>query len=53
LPPQPDGTPRRFIFWHSITWLIRNVSGQWVLDLPRNRIARGSLSAAIINSAPA
>lgn len=53
LPPRTDGTPRRFIFWHSITWLVRDGSGQWVLDLPRNRIARGSLSAAIINSPPA
>lgn len=53
LPSRRDGTPRRFIFWHSITWLIRDGSGRWVLALPRNRIAMGSLSAAVINSPPA
>jgi hypothetical protein len=52
LPPQRDGSPRRFVFWHTITWLTRNVSGQWVLDRARSRIRRGSLSAATVNSAP-
>lgn len=40
------------VFWHSITWLTRNASNQWVLSRAQSRIARGSLSAAVINSAP-
>lgn len=40
-------------YWHSITWLTRNAAGQWVIDRSRCRIAPGSLSAAVINSAPA
>jgi hypothetical protein len=53
LPPFRDGTPRRFVFWHSITWLTRNAAHQWILDMAHSAIARGPLSAAIINSAPA
>jgi hypothetical protein len=52
LPAQPNGTPRRFVFWHSILWLRRNGANQWVLDAARSRIALGSLSAAVIDSAP-
>ncbi len=52
LPPRPDGKPRRFIFWHSIMWLIRNALDQWVLDLARSRIQLGSLSGAVIRSHP-
>jgi hypothetical protein len=52
LPTRRDGNPRRFVFWHTITWLTRNVSGQWVLDRTRSRIRRGSLSAATVNAAP-
>lgn len=39
-------------FWHSISWLSRDSSSRWQLNRSRSRIARGSLSAAIINSAP-
>lgn len=57
LPPYRDGSPRRFIFWHNIIWLTREVpndtSSRWILDRARSRIARGSLSERIINSAPA
>jgi hypothetical protein len=53
LPPRRDGTPRRFIFWHSITWLRRNASDQWVLDPARSRIALGALGARVIHAAPA
>jgi hypothetical protein len=52
LPPLRDGLPRRFVFWHSITWLTRNAAGQWVLNAARSEIQRGALSAAVINSAP-
>jgi hypothetical protein len=52
LPAMRDGTPRRFVFWHSIIWLTRDGSNRWVLDRARSRIAGGSLSAAIINSPP-
>jgi hypothetical protein len=45
--------PRRFIFWHSITWLTRNAANQWILDRARSEIERGALSGAVINSAPA
>ncbi len=41
-----------FVFWHSITWIRTNGAGQWVLDAARSAIGRGSLSAAVINSAP-
>jgi len=55
LPPFANGTPRPHIYWHNIIWLIRNPAGnpagQWVLG-PRSEIARGSLSADVINSAP-
>ena len=52
LPPLRDGTPRKFVFWHSITWLTRNGAHQWVLDIPHCEIARGPLAASVINSAP-
>lgn len=52
LPPLPNGTPRRFVFWHTILWLRRNGANQWVLDAARSEIARGALSAAVINAAP-
>jgi hypothetical protein len=45
-------TRQPFVFWHSITWLVRNMANQWVLD-PRSAIARGPLRANVINSAPA
>jgi hypothetical protein len=51
-PPLPDGTPRQFVFWHSIVWLRRNNAKVWVMNLARSRIRLGSLSAAVINSAP-
>jgi hypothetical protein len=41
------------VFWHSILWLTRNAANQWVLDQARSRIARGALTAAVINAAPA
>jgi hypothetical protein len=44
--------PRPFVYWHSITWLVRNASSQWVLDAARSRIRLGSLSSRVINSAP-
>ena len=53
LPPVKDSTPRRFIFWHNIVWLTRDVANQWVLGPSRSEIALGSLSAAVINSPPA
>jgi subtilisin family serine protease len=53
LPPLPNGTPRRLFFWHSITWLARNAAGDWVLNAAHSEIRRGSLSATVINSAPA
>ncbi|HEY0763749.1 MAG TPA: hypothetical protein VGD61_15355 [Pyrinomonadaceae bacterium] len=56
LPPFANGTPRPHIYWHSVTRLIRtpagDTTGPWVLG-PGNVIELGSLSAAIINSAPA
>ena len=52
LPPFRDGTPRRFVFWHSTIWLTRNASHQWVLDHAHSEIARGPLRAAVVNSAP-
>jgi hypothetical protein len=56
LPPFRDGTRRWHIYWHSITWLIRDpvgdTAGRWVLG-PRSAIRRGSLSSRVINSAPA
>lgn len=52
LPALPDGTPRKFVFWHSILWLTRDAARRWVLDRARSEIARGSLSAAVINAAP-
>jgi len=55
LPPFANGTPRQHIYWHSVTRLIRNppgvATGSWVLG-PGNAIQTGSLSAAVINSAP-
>ncbi len=45
-------TTQPHIYWHSITWITRNGARQWVLDVGRSRIQRGSLSAAVINSAP-
>lgn len=55
LPALPNGTARRHIYWHSITWLVRNpigsLAGEWAQG-PRSEIAPGSLSAAVINSAP-
>lgn len=42
----------KYIFWHNITWLIRDASNQWVLDKARSEIELGSLSDAIINSQP-
>jgi hypothetical protein len=55
LPPFRDGTRRRHIYWHSITWLIRDPvgdpAGRWVMG-PRSAIRLGSLSGAVINSAP-
>jgi hypothetical protein len=52
-PNLPSGSPRRFVFWHSILWLRRNGANQWVLDAARSEIRRGSLSAAVINAEPA
>jgi hypothetical protein len=52
LPPMPDGSPRRFVFWRCIVWITRNAAGNFVLDAVRSRIDRGSLSAAVLNSAP-
>jgi hypothetical protein len=56
LPPFRNGTPRQHIYWHSVTRLIRNpagdATGPWVLG-PGNVIQPGSLSATVINSAPA
>jgi hypothetical protein len=52
LPPLRSGAPRRFIFWHTITWLTRDGSGRWVLDPARSEIARGSISGAAMRSAP-
>jgi len=56
LPPFRNGSARPHIYWHSITWLIRNPlgdpTGQWVLG-PRSAIEQGSLSGAVINSTPA
>ena len=56
LPPFANGTPRQHIYWHSVTRLIRtpagDVTGPWVLG-PGNAIQLGSLSADVINSAPA
>lgn len=45
-------SPGPYTFWHTINWLTRNAAGQWVLDRARSRIARGSLSAAVINAPP-
>ncbi len=52
LPPRPDGTQRRFVFWFCIVWLTRDGAGRLVLDA-RSRIALGSLSARTIGTAPA
>lgn len=56
LPPFQNGARRPHIYWHTITWLIRNPAGNpagvWVLG-PRSRIQLGSLSGNVINSAPA
>ena len=46
-------SPGPFTYWHSIIWLTRNASRQWVLDRTRSEIARGPLRAAVVNSAPA
>jgi len=51
-PPLPNGSPRHFVFWHSIVWLRRNNANVWVMNLARSWIRLGSMSAAIINSAP-
>jgi len=55
LPPFQDGTRRPHIYWHTITWLVRNPAGNpagtWVLG-PRSRIQLGSLPETVINSAP-
>jgi hypothetical protein len=40
------------VLWHSITWLTRDATNQWVLD-NRSEIDRRSLSARVINSPPA
>lgn len=40
------------ISWNTITWLVRDALGGYVLD-PRSRIARGSISPAAIAAAPA
>ena len=56
LPPFQNGAARPHVYWHSITWLVRNPAGNpagvWVLG-PRSEIQLGSLSAAVINSPPA
>jgi len=51
-PPLPDGSPRRFVFWHSILWLTRDGANRWMLNAARSEIARGALAAAVINAAP-
>jgi hypothetical protein len=52
LPPMRDGTPRRFVFWRCVVWITRDGAGNFVLDVPRCRIERGSFSAAVLNAAP-
>ncbi|HEY3005260.1 MAG TPA: hypothetical protein VGJ44_23140 [Kribbellaceae bacterium] len=52
LPPNSDGSRRKFVFWCCIVWIRRNGAGNFELDVPRSRIRRGSLSAATINAAP-
>src|SRR5262249_8288740 len=56
LPPLADGSVRPHIYWHTITWLIRNpagdVTGNWIVG-PRSRIRLGALSAAVIRTQPA
>jgi subtilisin family serine protease len=51
LPPLPDGSRRRFVFWRCVVWIHRNGAGNFVLD-PRSRIERGSFSAAVLNAEP-
>jgi hypothetical protein len=52
LPALRDGTRRRFIFWHSITWLTRDALNQWVVDPARSRIRLGALPDAVLTTAP-
>lgn len=56
LPPFQEGSARPHIYWHTITWLIRNPlgdpTGNWVVG-PLSRIRLGPLSAAVIRSVPA
>jgi hypothetical protein len=46
LPPNRDGSPRRFVFWRT------DGAGNFVLNAPRSRIELGSISAAVLNAAP-
>jgi len=51
LSPLPDGTKRTHYTWHSITWLIRNGPGQWVVG-PRSVIQRGPIAREVMRVAP-
>ena len=43
---------RRFVLWRCVVWLTRDAAGALVLNRPRNAIALGSISNAVISSAP-
>jgi hypothetical protein len=52
LPSYRDGSRRRFVFWHCVVWLNRDGAGNFVLNVPRSRIDRGSISAAVLSAQP-
>lgn len=45
-------SPGPFLFWHTVNWLTRDATGQWVLDTARSKIDLGELSARELNSPP-
>ncbi len=45
-------TPNDFLFWHSVTWLVRDIQNFWLLDRDRSEIDLKPLAAKALDSPP-